>query len=87
MKEAAIIMFLYIGCFFGTTLPTFVVQILIASGYTNNETDKLYPLLVLNALLFPLKGFCNVFVYLKPAYTRFYAANPNKSMCFVLHQA
>lgn len=35
----------------------------------------------------PLQGFFNLFIYIKPAYTRFRSANPNKSMYFVLHQA
>jgi len=48
---------------------------------------KIYPVLVLNATFLPLQGLFNVFIYLKPTYIRFRAANPNKSMYFVLHQA
>lgn len=82
-QEATTMMMLYVGCFLVTWLPFFVVMIF---GKYLGETF-LYFVLVLNAIFLPLQGFFNVFIYLKPAYTRFRAANPNQPMHFVLHQA
>jgi len=86
-KETTILMFSYVAAFFVCVTPNFVQQNLeISSGYTRHDS-KLYPVRVLNAMLLPLMGFFNFFIYIKPAYTRFRAANPTKSMRFVLHQA
>merc|ERR1719491_2053077 len=57
---------------------------LTENGYTSSE---IYPLLVLRVITIPLQGLLNAFIYFKPAYTRFRAANPNKPIRFVLHQA
>jgi len=88
MREATTLMFLYVAFFFVTTIPNFALQILETYfGYTNDNMGKIYPLLLLAAMVLPLQGFFNVFIYIKPTYTRFRAANPNKPVHFVLHQA
>jgi len=88
MREATTLMFLYVGCFFVTISPQLVLHILEDFfDYTNNDYGNIYPLLVLSAMTMPLQGFFNVFIYIKPAYTRFRAADPNKSIYFVLRQA
>lgn len=86
--EAATQGFLYVACFFGSTTPIFVLQIMGGPfQYTTDDQGKIYPLLVLNSMLLPLQGFFNVFIYIKPVYTRFRAANPDKSMYLILQQA
>lgn len=88
LNEATTLMFLYVGCFFVTISPGFVLEILEAYfGYGNHNANKIYYLYVLNAMLKPLQGFFNVFIYRKPAYTRFRASHPDKPVYFVLHQA
>jgi len=81
-------MFLYVACFFVTVSPVFALQILyVYFGYDASNSGKLYPIWILDAMFKPLQGFFNFFIYIKPMYTRFRAANPNKSKWFVLHQA
>jgi len=82
-KEVTTLMILYVGSFLVTWTPFFVYGILRGKV----TLSKLYPLRLLVATTLPLQGFLNAFIYFKPAYTRFRAANPNKSMRFVLHQA
>jgi len=83
MREATSIMFMYVGCFFVAWTPFYIL--FFFGGYLGETVNSV--LLILAALLTPLQGFFNVFIYLKPAYTRFRASNSNKRMSFVLHQA
>jgi len=86
-KEATILMFSYVAAFFGCITPTVVKEILEAYfGYTSTDS-RIYPLYILVAIFCPLQGFFNFLIYIKPAYTRFRANNPSKSVRFVLHQA
>jgi hypothetical protein len=84
-REATTLMFLYLACFFVTISPSFVKEILLT--YTSNDAGTLYPLTLLEAIVLPLQGFFNFFIFIKPSYTRFRAVNPNKQMRLVLHQA
>jgi len=86
-KETTIVMFSYVAVFFVCITPSFVLEIVETySGYTRKDS-KIYPVFVLESIFLPLLGFFNFFIYIKPAYTRFRAAYPTKSMGFVLHQA
>jgi len=84
-REAMTLMFLYIGFFFLSITPFIIRKIL--RQYCGFTLDEVYPLSVLNYILFPLQGFFNVFIYLKPTYTRFRTALPRKPMHYVLYQA
>jgi len=87
-REARTIMFLYVGSFFVTVSPAFVERLLeVYSGYTAGNRGKIYPVIVLRSIFLPLQGFFTFLIYITPSYTRFRAANPNKPMHFVLHQA
>jgi len=87
-NEAATQGFLYVGSFFVTVTPVFTIQVLGGIlGYTKDDQGDIYPLLVLNSMVLPLQGFFNVYIYLRPMYTRFRAANPDKSICHILQQA
>ena len=86
--EAAIQGFLYVSSFLITISPAFAIQILDGSmGYAESDQGSIYPLLVLNSILLPLQGFFNVFIYVRPSYIRFGAANPNKSSWMILKHA
>jgi len=88
MREATTLMFLYVGCFFVTISPKILLEILEDFfGYTHYDYGKIFPLMVLNAASLPLQGFFNVFIYLKPTYTRFRSANPSQSIYFVVHSS
>jgi len=87
-KEAAVQGFLYVVTFVLTFVPCFIVNIIeTIVPYGMEDPVALYPLLVATSTLVPLQGFFNVFVYVRPSYTRFRAANPDKSVLFVLKQA
>jgi len=88
-REATTLMFLYVACFFLAISPSLVLNFMemMYSADTINDAGRIFPLKILESILVPLQGFFNFFIYIKPLYSRFRAANPNKSMRFVLHQA
>jgi len=86
-KEAATQGFLYVASFYITWTPVFVIQIIGASGYTTDDQGKIYWLLALNCLLLPLQGLFNVFIYVRPTYTRFQARYPTEPALRVLKHA
>jgi len=88
MTEATTLMFLYVGCFYVTISPQIILQILEDFfGYTHYDYGKIFPLICLYAVFAPLQGFFNVFIYLKPTFTRFRSANPNESIYFVVRSS
>jgi len=87
-REAATQGFLYVTTFLITWTPVFVLQVLGGSfGYTKDDQGTLYPLLIVNAILWPLQGFFNVFIYVRPTYTRFQIANPEEPTLNLLKKA
>jgi len=85
IKEVAIQGFLYVSTFLLTLTPSFVLQVMYSTGV--DDQNILYPLAVLNAMLLPLQGFFNVFIYIRPTYIRFRNANGDRPMLFILKQA
>jgi len=85
-RESTTIMALYVGSFLVTWLPYFVLSFVSILG---GDSENIFGLVfaILSALLLPLQGVFNAMIYLKPFYTRFRAAYPNKSKWFVLQQA
>jgi len=86
-KEVATQGFLYVSFFLMTSTPVLIIQVLDGIGFGEEDQGRLYPLLVLNSLLLPSLGFFNVFIYVRPSYLRFGAANPGKAKWFILRQA
>jgi len=87
-KEAATQGFLYVTTFLLTFLPAFSIQVIEGMVKLGEENlQQVYPLLVLNAILLPLQGFFNVFIYVRPNYNRFKAKNPDDSMTSILKHA
>jgi len=85
-RESTNIMALYVGCYLVTWLPVIVSYILPILGVDlGSFLVKVFG--TLSPMFTPLQGLFNAIIYLKPFYTRFRAANPNKSKWFVLHQA
>merc|ERR1719343_1902254 len=86
--EAATQGFLYVASFYVTWTPLFVIQVMGGSfGYTKEDQEKIYWLLVINAFLLPLQGLFNVFIYVRPTYTRFRARYPEEPALRVLRHA
>ena len=87
-KEAAMQGFLYVTTFLLTFLPGFAIQVIEGMVLLGEENlQQMYPLLVMNAILLPLQGFFNVFIYIRPTYNRFRAAKPDESMFVILRQS
>jgi hypothetical protein len=87
-REAATQGFLYVASFFITSTPLFVIQIMGgASGYTKEDQGKIYWLLALNCVVLPLQGLFNVFIYVRPTYTRFHNKYPTEAKLQVLKHA
>ena len=87
-KEAAIQGFLYVSTFMLTFLPAFAIQVLEGmTKFGDENLAQMYPLLVMNSILLPLQGFFNVFIYVRPSYKRFRAAQPDKPLPFILKKA
>jgi len=87
-RETAIQCFLYVSTFLVTFLPSFAVSVLESVLPLGEENpNRLFPLLVLQAMLLPLQGFLNVFIYLRPTYVRFRTASPEESVWFIMKHA
>lgn len=87
-REVAIQGFLYVSSFLVAFTPSFVLQLLYSIGYVGDEYQvKLFPLSVVNSMLLPLQGFFNVFIYVRPTFNRFRAANPERPTWFVMRHA
>lgn len=60
----------YVVIFIITYLPTFIIRIIAAAQHLTDET-KIYPLLVIQAIFWPMQGFFNFLVYSRsPSYLR-----------------
>lgn len=87
-KEVAIQSLLYVTAYLFTIVPAILLSVLDAAvAYDEADQGSLYPLLVLNAMLLPLQGFFNFFIYVRPSYSRFRQKHPDEPVWFVLKQA
>ena len=88
VRETASQGFLYVLSFYVCYTPMIILLVLnVDYGSDTSAKTSLYALMVLSSLLSPLQGFLNVFIYVRPTYTRFRAKNPNESTVVVLKQA
>jgi len=86
-RESTNIMALYVGCYLVAYLPFIVVIILPIFGVDLGPFLHIVFFQILHPMFSPLQGVFNAIIYLKPFYTRFRAAYPNKSKWFVLRQS
>jgi len=87
-KEVAIQSLLYVTAYLLTIVPAILLSVLDAAiAYNEEDQGSLYPLLILNSMLLPLQGFFNVFIYVKPSYSRFRNKHPEEPILFVLKHA
>ena len=74
-------MLLYFGTY-NLTLANFFLSFFIfqlTRIFQTVQGKTYYPLLVLMAIFFPLQGFFNAIIYLRPRYLKHKSANPNRS--------
>lgn len=77
----------YVVAFMLTYLASFVLRILESIGYDAQDEAKLFPLLVLEAILLPSQGWFNLFVYIRPSFWRTRRDYPNESYWWVFRRA
>jgi len=85
-RESTNIMALYVGSYLVSWLPAIVGFVLPILGVHLGSFLTIVVWILISTFT-PLQGFINAIIYLKPFYTRFRVANPNKSKWFVLRQA
>lgn len=78
---------LYVVTFLISYTPGFTIRILESIGYDASDEADIFVLLVLNALLLPLQGFFNMFVYTRPIYQRLKMVYPDRSNFWAIKQA
>jgi hypothetical protein len=78
--------FLYVGAFFICTIWSFALKILEIS-YNSEDEDDLYALLLLQAWFFPLQGFLNVFIYIRPKYMKHRQEFPDESRLWAFRRS
>jgi hypothetical protein len=72
------------GLFFANTCIWFVIlSILDAAGKTH-RIDRIYPIIVLTNIFYPMQGFFNFFIYIRPRYLRIRRENASKSRGWAL---
>ncbi|CAB9518798.1 expressed unknown protein [Seminavis robusta] len=77
--------FLYVGAFFACGIWTIALR--IADAYSDPDGGGYYPLLVVNAIMRPLQGFCNFFIYIRPAYIRAREGFPRETRKWAFQRA
>lgn len=79
LREVATQGFLYVGSFFLTYTPGFLLRIRESQSYTREDEDGLFVLMIFSYFLLPWQGFFNMIIYNRPAYARMRVANPERS--------
>jgi len=72
---------LYVGAFLVTALPLSIARMFQAKY---NCTSEFYPLSVATVTFFPLQGFLNCLIYMRPRYINYRQNNPNSSIVSLL---
>jgi hypothetical protein len=62
--------FLYVVAYLLTYCPILTIQILEAYGFYPKDEARFFPLFLINAVFFPLQGFLNMFIYVRPTYLK-----------------
>ena len=80
---------LYVGAFFVSNIWPLVLRVL--ESQSHNEEDELeaqmYTLLVLQNIFFPMQGFWNLLVYVRPKYLKCRKEYPQESKLWALRRA
>lgn len=80
--------FLYVLVFFVLQTPTFILRVLESQNGTYPEDEaKIFPILLLQNILWPMQGFFNLLIYIRPSYKRARADFPNESRLWAFRRA
>ena len=77
----------YVAAFMMTYTSSCILRILAAFKFDARDEAKLFPLLVLQAVLLPCQGWFNLFVYIRPSFWRTRRDYPHESYWWVFRRA
>jgi hypothetical protein len=77
---------LYVAAFFTTMIWMLVLRTLESTGVTREEESGIYWILVLTYITFPLQGFWNLLIFIRPKYRRHRRIEPTRSRWWALRQ-
>lgn len=86
-RQIAVQSFFYVSAYLMVFLFAFIAFILESTDPVGFESGKYFPIQVLQAMFFPLQGFFDAFIYLRPRCYRFRKFFPEKSRWFALQKA
>jgi hypothetical protein len=87
VHQVAVQCFLYVMAFWLSGCSILVVRNIESSGYDAANENRIYPLLLLQAVLPPSTGFWNMIVYLRPRYLRCHEEFPSESRLWAFRRA
>ena len=77
----------YVIAFMMTYMASIIVRCLAAAGFSAEDEAKLFPLLVIEAILLPSQGLFNLCVYIRPSFQRTRRDYPNETYGWVFRRA
>lgn len=77
----------YVAAFMMTYMASIIVRGLAAAGFGPEDEAKLFPLLVIEAILLPSQGLFNLCVYIRPSFQRTCRDYPNETYGWVFRRA
>jgi hypothetical protein len=78
---------LYVLAFFMVFIFSGIVFVLSSTDPEGLESGKYFPIQVAESVLYPLQGFFDSFIYLRPRYVRFRKYFPDRSSWFAIRKA
>ena len=87
IQAVAVQAMLYVVCFLVTYSSSVCLKILESQSYDAVDEDRLFPLLVLQAIFLPLSGFFNCLIYVRPSYLRAREEFPEESRLWHFRRA
>jgi hypothetical protein len=77
---------LYVSACLTTIFWMMILRILESQGVKRHEESNIFWLTILTHLTFPLQGFWNLLIFIRPKYLRWRRQAPTKSRCWALRQ-
>lgn len=84
IQAVAVQAFLYVAAFLASYFWTLLSRAMESQGVDQTDEPRLFPLLVIQSILYPMLGFFNMFVFVRPRYLRVRASNFEQSRWFAL---
>lgn len=78
---------LYVAAFLFCYMPPFCLRVMESLAFGSEDEAKLFPMLVVQAVTFPLQGLFNCLIYVRPTYLRVRQDFPNESKYWAFRRA